>query len=101
MAPLATTIVPDSGLRDISIDVSEATVRFNEPVNSMAIREATLYQLDPNNGPERYNEAWYFPRCPAAQRWQSCRLLSPTRWRSLCYEQIIVKNTRSPQDLPG
>lgn len=61
MAPLATTIAPDSGLRDISIDISEATVRFNEPVYLMAIREATLFQLDPNNGPERYNEVAKLP----------------------------------------
>ncbi|OLP82803.1 hypothetical protein AK812_SmicGene36510, partial [Symbiodinium microadriaticum] len=61
MAPLATTIAPESGLRDISIDVSEATVRFNEPVYLMAIREATLFKLDPNNGPERYNEVAKLP----------------------------------------
>ncbi|CAE7458035.1 unnamed protein product [Symbiodinium sp. CCMP2592] len=42
----------------------EATIRFNEPVYLMAIREATLFQLDPNNGPERYDEVAKLPLRP-------------------------------------
>ncbi|CAE7753350.1 unnamed protein product, partial [Symbiodinium pilosum] len=60
VGPLATTITPQTGLRDVALDTAEATIKFNEPVFLM-LQEVTIYRLDPNSGPERYDEVGKLP----------------------------------------